>query len=171
MKTEAVKLQAFKGKEVSLERHTFSEKTPESWRPYFKGVKAGAQHWALVENKSRTLLMSDTPIEVESKNKILKAAKGNVLAVGLGINLVNDEIKMVEGVKSVTTIELRQEIVDNVPSDHNVVMGDATKWVCGFEQEFDTIWWDATAEPDVERLKSWLKPGGKLVFWDGTDGS
>ncbi len=111
------------------------------------------------------LIMSNTEVEIETNRVAVKQAKGDVLLIGLGINLINDEVLALDKVKSADTIEINKWIIDNVPTKTNVLHGDYHSY--DFTKKYDVIWYDPYEKrsPNFELLKKLLKPNGKLLTW------
>lgn len=111
------------------------------------------------------LIMINTPDEERIHDKLLTKVHGDVLVIGLGISFINDRLLKHPKVTSVTTLEKFQDVVDNVPTETEVVMGDATKPMT-FSRKFDIIWFDGHCGFYPELYTPHLKPGGQLLDWD-----
>lgn len=139
------------------------ETIPESWKYYFKDSIEGKEYKVLTKGKE--LVMSNTLVEIKSNQEILDKAYGDVLLIGLGINLINDKVLRLEKVKSVDTIEISKYVIDNVPTKTNIIKGDYKTY--NFSKKYDVIWHDPfTLSPDIDVLKKYLKPNGLLLNWN-----
>lgn len=165
----------FKGKAVSAFGFTYQGqaalKEKDQWRAYFIGAEKGREYNVLVENSTGQLVMSDTPVEKRSCQEIVDKARGDVLIIGLGLNVINDKVLKVKGVTSVSTMEVDQDVIDNVPTKTTVIKHDATLPNVELNGHFDVIYWDAfdSFNPDV--VLPWLKEGGEFISWDINYGS
>lgn len=155
------------GKVHSLLRFTYQGSCPDSqWTPYFKGALIGADYAVLIENQFGHLVMCNTPIEVTARKKFLRMARGDVLIVGLGINLVNDEIATCQRVTSVTTIEIDRDLIDRTACLHTVFEGDATVFHSELAARFDTVLFDGFCACKLDILRKYLRPEGEIILWD-----
>lgn len=151
---------------IRLYKYLGDDKLPNpQWKPFFAKSTIGSIYEVMVSNKDGQLVMSNTEVEIESNSKILKEAKGDVLVVGLGLNVINDSLAELKAVKSVTTLEIDQILVEKFPAKHRVVVGDARKKVDEFVGKFDVVYFDAVTQFKGDLLSTYLKKGGKVVTW------
>lgn len=155
---------------MELKKYKYNKKTiPNSWRPYFVESKEGKQYKVLV-NETNDLVMSNTELEKRSNQEILDKAYGDVLMIGLGINLTNDKVLSLKKVESVDTIEISDYVIDNVKTKTNVIKGDYRNY--NFTKKYDVIWHDPYCDnPDAELLRKYLKPNGLLLSWNPNYGA
>lgn len=141
--------------------HKYSGEEPGQWLPYFLESKLGKKYKVLVRKDDNFLVMSNTELEIKFSESY-KECIGDVLVVGLGINLINDKISSLYKVKSVKTIEKYEDIITNTKVNHKVVLGDInTEEGLG---KFDTIFIDSS-EVIGRDLNQLLNSGGKVIGW------
>jgi hypothetical protein len=75
------------------------------------GLKSDFPYVRLVK-KGEGVMMSDTPMERNTNYHILDKANGDVLIFGLGIGLIILPLLRKENVKSITVVELYQDLID-----------------------------------------------------------
>ena len=134
----------------------------KDWKAYFSKSKIGQVYKCLINNKGE-LIMSNTEVEIETNQVILKKAFGDVLLIGLGINLINDQVLDLESVNSTDTVENNKWIINNVPTKTNLLIGNYQTYK--YTKKYDVIWFDAYDSLDQKLLKKLLKPKGKLLTW------
>lgn len=135
------------------------------WHSYFIDSKVGNTYKCLVDDENN-LVMSNTEVEIKTNQPIVEKAKGDVLLIGLGINLINDKVLENEKVSSVDTIEINQWVIDNVPTKTNVLKGNYHTYP--YTRKYDTIWYDAFEKDsglNLQKLTKLLKPGGTILTW------
>lgn len=149
----------------NLELKEFEYKGQElliQWQPYFKDAPHG-KYWVLV-NKQGLLLMSNVPVEHSSNQEILDKAFGDVLIVGLGINLINDKVLELDCVNSVTTLEIDEDVIKNVPTKTTVFKGDATVLHEELRGKFDVIYFDGFCRFERHILEQYKKNKHSLLL-------
>lgn len=123
--------------------------------------------------------MTDSQLEIESIQGAIITAKGDVLIGGLGIGLLPTFIKHKKGVKSITIVELHQEVIDlifpYVKTDKMIVIRDGIiHYLSTTSNKYDfihvDIWGTITAPlKDIdtirEKAKPCLKPNGIIWCW------
>jgi hypothetical protein len=77
------------------------------------GLKSDFPYVRLVK-KGEGVMMSDTPMERNTNYHILDKANGDVLIFGLGLGLIILPLLQKENVKSITVVELYQDLIDMV---------------------------------------------------------
>lgn len=82
-----------------------------SW--LFRGLKPNFDYVRLVK-KGEGIMMSDTPMERRTNLDFISKANGDVLIFGLGLGLIIIPLLQDEEIKSVTVVELHQELIDVV---------------------------------------------------------
>jgi hypothetical protein len=134
------------------------------WQMYFSKNAPGDQTSVLVRKIDNFLVMSNSVVERETNDLIVREARGEVLMIGLGINLVNDRVLESPLVTSVTVVEKHADIIEHVPTKCSVVHGDANTVVLG---QYDTIWVDPS-EYVIRNFRLHLKPEGRVMYWDAS---
>jgi hypothetical protein len=93
------------------------------------------------------VMMSDTRLEHDTNQTVVREASGDVLIAGLGIGLILVPILAKACVKSVTVVELHQDVIDLVaPSFKNdrlkIICEDIYSWKPAKGTRFQTIYFD-----------------------------
>lgn len=134
-------------KEVSLEKM-------RNFRNYWltAGLKAEFDYIRLVKKKDgRGVMMSDTPMERNTNRNFIQKANGDVLIFGLGLGLIVFPLLDDADVKSITIVELYQDLIDVVQpkieakdkqNKVKIVQGDCFTYEFPKETKFDTIYFD-----------------------------
>lgn len=78
-----------------------------------RGLKAEFPYVRLVK-KGEGVMMSDTPMERNTNMDFIQKANGDVLIFGLGLGLIILPLLNKENVKSITVVELYQDLIDVV---------------------------------------------------------
>lgn len=100
----------------------------------------------LVDKKQHQIVMSDTPMELDTNREFVVNAKGTVLIGGLGIGVVLLAIQKKKEVKRVLVIEKEKELIDRIvpmlPLNKKVrvVHGDIFEFET--KEKFDTLYFD-----------------------------
>lgn len=100
----------------------------------------------LVDKKFHEIVMSDTPMELETNAEFISAARGSVMIGGLGLGLVLLAIQKKPEVTRILVVEKEQELIERISrqlplnSKVEVVQGD----ILSFEtkEKFDTLYFD-----------------------------
>lgn len=95
------------------------------------------------------LMMTDTPMERRSNDRLLWKANGRVLVAGLGLGMVLHGILRKKEVTHVTVLEISQDVIDLIaPSLEKyakrltIIQADALAWVPPKGEMWDTIYFD-----------------------------
>lgn len=146
----------------SFHSHVITGNEDEVWQHYLSKNAPGDQISVLVRKEDNFPVMCDSIVERETNDLIVQEARGDVLMIGLGINLVNDKVLANPLVMSVTVIEKYADIIEHVPTKCNVIHGDANVVELG---QYDTIWIDPSEEV-TRNFRLYLKQGGRVMYWD-----
>jgi hypothetical protein len=156
----------------------------------FSGLKPDFPYITLVK-KGEGAMMSDTPMERTSNKDFITRANGDVLIFGLGIGLIILPLLDAEEVKSITVVELYQDLIDMVEprlkahdkdNKLTVVQGDCFEYYDKMDkaQRFDCIYgdiwidissdnWnemkDLTKKYRGRRIQSKVNPHAFLTHW------
>lgn len=143
-------------------------------------VPEGSTFTILRRKSTRTVWMSDTPMEVDSMKQAAKHAKGDVLVLGLGLAVF---IRLATKAKSITVVEHSPDIAamvwPHVKDDRmTLYMGDAKAALDEFAADgrtFDFIYADIWDSSDCEylphvnwyldRSRALLNEGGEVMAW------
>ncbi len=118
----------------------------------------------------------------EYAEQIEDKAKGNCLEVGLGLGVSSNYILSRAGVKSLTTIEVNENVLEvyrqlnpRIPDKHKMIHGSGQDFLLQTNEKFDFIFLDMYSCIDEETLldielyvklsKRILKLGGEIVGW------
>ena len=135
------------------ESHVAMEKV-RNFRQYWTvaGLKAEFDYIRLVKKKDGSgIMMSDTPMERNTNRDFLQKANGDVVIFGLGLGLIVFPLLEDADVKSITIIELYQNLIDIVQpkieakDKHNkvkIIQGDCFTYEFPKGTKFDTIYFD-----------------------------
>lgn len=129
---------------------------------YFKEISpisyftTKTKYLALLENG--TVWMSITPNEINTMEKDIKEAKGNVLVMGLGLGYYPFMVSNKEDVNKITIVEMNKDIIDIFKNNilplfpHKekieVINDDATKYIKKNHAHYDTIFIDLWHNPN-----------------------
>ncbi len=148
----------------SFHAHVVTGNEDIRWQMYLAKNSPGDQVSVLVRKSDNFLVMSDSVVERETNDLIVQEARGDVLMIGLGINLVNDRVMASPLVKSVTVVEKHADIIENVPTKCCVLHGDANTVELG---HYDIIWIDPS-EYVNRNFRLHLKQQGRVMYWDAS---
>lgn len=144
---------------------TYDGKVPNpQWAVYFTEDDLGKTFRTLVTDDGQ-LVMSDSSVEHRTYEGLYHAAKGDVLMIGLGLNVHNDAIAALPAVNRCVTFEKYQSVIDANTVKHEVVHQDGLLLNSDHKNKFDLVWWDAWGLPDVDILRAYAKPQGRIMVW------
>lgn len=121
-----------------------------------------------------TVLMSNTPAEIDDHVWMIRKSKGNVLINGLGLGVCLEEILKKDEVKSVTVIELSQDVIDLVGPTFaddprvDIICADAFTWKPPKGVKYDVVWhdiWDYITSDNLEDMHKLHRKYGKRAVW------
>jgi spermidine synthase len=152
----AIKLESknYEIEPFSLTEEQVSLEKMRNFRNYWltSGLKANFNYVRLVKKGGfNDVMMSDTPMERNTNTDFLTKANGDVIVFGLGLGLIIIPLLSDPTIKSITVVELYQDLIDTVlpilkPLDKEnkliVVQGDAFTYKLKKEAKFDTIYFD-----------------------------
>ena len=146
------------------------EKYVKTQEDYDKQVKGKKPNWCRYFGPpgnytrllyGKELVMYDEWLELSSFVDFCNEAHGDVLVTGLGLGVVIDILMLNPDVKSVTAIEISDEVIeltgghykDKYPGKITLINADAWKWEP--EREYDCAWHDVwNFAPDREGMKT-----------------
>jgi hypothetical protein len=117
-----------------------------------------------------TLVMSNTPTEINDFIYFICKAKGNVLINGLGLGVVLKAILAKPEVESVTIIELHDDVIKLVAPTFNndprvaIIHADAFAWKPPKDAYYDAVWhdcWDSICEDNLKGMEKLHRKYGK----------
>jgi len=116
----------------------------------------------LIDNRDKTIMMSDTPMEFDTQRGIIRDAHGTVLIAGLGLGIVTLMIQDKPDVEKVFIVERYEGVIElvkpRIPLNNKVrlIVGDIFRWYPKKGVKFDTIYfdiWDNICGDDWEGMK------------------
>lgn len=137
----------------------------------------------LIDADRDEIVMSDTPMEVETNSSFVENAHGRVLVGGLGLGIILLEIQDKKEVSEIVVVEKYQEIIDlvakNLPLNDKVKIVQSDIFDFAVEKGFDTIYfdiWNTICEDNWEDMKKlrrkWCRAitkGGWIQSWRQED--
>lgn len=145
-------------------------------------LRAG-KYLRLYSLKENQIVMSNTPMEMETNVNFVTVAHGNVFVAGLGIGLVLLAIQNKPEVTEITILEKEQEVIDliakHLPLNSKVklVKGDAFTYKT--DEKFDVLYfdiWNSISAENYEEMKALTKlyrknkaKGGTIAHWRKDD--
>lgn len=143
------------------------EEIPKTWKPYFTEFDLGEDIFVLVDKKDNGLVMSNSFLECRSNQEIIHSAEGDVMIIGLGVDLINSEVLKLPQVNSVLTVEFYDDVIKNTPTDTEVIKRDArSKFYLPNNRKFDVIYVDPYCSHKLSDFEHHLRPEGKLISWN-----
>ena len=128
-----------------------------------------------------TIVMSDTPAEINDLAYFVEMAKGNVLINGLGLGWVVEALFQKKEVKDIVVIEKSKDVInlvkqhyyDKCPKDKYIIIvhADALEYKPQKGQRFDAVWhdiWDNICGDNLEDMKKLHRKYGKHCDWQGS---
>jgi len=151
---------------VLTEDHVRSEQIRNAWGGnswLTRGLKANFEYVRLIK-KGEGVMMSDTPMERNTNRDFVKRANGDVLIFGLGLGLVIAPLLDAPEVKSITVVELHQDLIDVVfpilkrkdkDNKLNVVQGDCFEYhnEVPKDKKFDCVYGDIWISIDTDNYE------------------
>jgi hypothetical protein len=107
------------------------------------------------------VVMSNTPMELNSNLVAYKNATGKVLVAGLGMGMILDAILSKDDVTKVRVVEVDKDIIDYVGSFYKndprveIIHADIRDYFLKNEEQFSYIWidiWDGINESNLDEM-------------------
>jgi len=125
-----------------------------------------------------TMVMSDTPMEMNTHLEFFAAARGHVLINGLGLGMIAWNVAEKDVVESVTVVELDVDVIKLV-GEHikhpkiTIVQGDAFTYKPELppDGKFDAVWhdiWNAICSDNHDDMKRLHRRYGRWAKWQGS---
>ncbi|MBK7362834.1 MAG: class I SAM-dependent methyltransferase [Micavibrio sp.] len=139
---------------IRLTESQVSMELMRNFRQYWAvaGLQAEFDYIRLVKKKDGSgIMMSDTPMERNTNRNFIQKANGDVLIFGLGLGLIVFPLLDDAEVKSITIVELYQDLIDIVQpkieakdkqNKVKIIQGDCFTYEFPKETKFDTIYFD-----------------------------
>ncbi len=145
------------------------EKTLNFRNPWLTTGLQSDFNYVRLFKKGSGVMMSDTPMERNTNEGFLREANGDVIVFGLGLGLIIIPLLSDPTIKSITVIELYQDLIDMVspilkPLDKEsrltIIQGNAFTYKPKKEIKFDTIYfdiWQDICADDYEEHKKLMR--------------
>ena len=130
-----------------------------------------------------TLVMSDTPAEIESNLDFIEQAEGDVLINGLGLGWCIEALFQKDEVRTITVIEKSEDVIKLVgqhylnkcPGDKELIIicDDAFTYKPKKNKRFDAVWhdiWDNYSPDNLPEMKRLHYKYGRKTDWQGSWG-
>lgn len=127
--------------------------------------------------RGQTVVMSNTPMEINTNYDIIRRANGRVLINGLGIGMVLTAILQKPEVSEVWVIEKYQEVIDLVGPTFaadprvKIIHADALEYKPPKGMKFDCVWhdiWDFICSDNLEEMAKLHRRYGNRTKWQGS---
>lgn len=124
--------------------------------------------------RDRTVVMSNTPAEINDHRWFIDDAHGNILITGLGLGVVLTALLGKPDVKSITVIEISKDVIKLVSPTFKddkrvkIIHADALKWKPPKGVKYDFIWhdiWDNICSDNLVEMKKLHRKFGKRTKW------
>lgn len=120
------------------------------------------------------LVMSNTPMEVQTHREFIQRAKGSILINGLGLGMALTAILQKPSVTDVTVVELSPEVITlcgpTFTADPRVtlVQGDAFTYAPPRGKRYDCVWhdiWDDIMRSNLPDMRTLHRKYGRRTRW------
>ena len=136
-------------------------------------VPLGETYTRLMKNGS--LVMSDTPAEMNDHWEAVFRAKGSCLLMGLGLGMVLKTILVKERVTDVTVVEISQNLIDLVGPHYpdprvTMICADALQWTPPKGKRYQMVWhdiWSGVSTDDLVTMKALRQKYVRRAEWQG----
>jgi hypothetical protein len=127
--------------------------------------------------RGRTVVMSDTPMELRTNQPIISAAKGRVLINGLGIGMVLKRILAKPEVEHVTVVEISEDVIRLVGPYFardprvTIIHADALTYSPQPGERFDAVWhdiWDDVCSDNLPDMRLLHRRYGRRTEWQAS---
>ena len=127
--------------------------------------------------RGETLVMSNTPSELDDHSWFISIAEGNILVNGLGLGEVLVALLKKKEVKSVTVIELSEDVIKLVAPHFskdkrvNIIQANALEWKIPKGTRYDCVWhdiWDNICSDNLEEMKKLHRKFGRHTKWQSS---
>ena len=167
--TTEIESETYKINTICLTKEQVRMEQMRNFRDYWyvAGLKADFNYIRLIK-KGDGIMMSDTPMERNTNADFIRNANGDVLIFGLGLGLIVLPLLSDTDVKSITVVELYQDLIDLVepilkPHDTQnklkVVQGDCFNYKPAEGSKFDSIYFDIWISISDENYEEQKKLG------------
>lgn len=128
----------------------------------------------------RGIVMSDTPDELRDCVEPIYEARGDCLLNGLGLGVILHNMAVKQEVKTVTVVELSQDVIDLVgpyylaqPYGHKIkiICADALTWKPPKGKRWSVVWhdiWNDIREDNLPEMHTLHRKYGRRCDWQGS---
>jgi hypothetical protein len=129
--------------------------------------------------RGNTVVMSNTPMEVNTHSPIIQNATGHVLINGLGLGMVLNALLAKPDVQSITVVEFSKDVIALTgPSFKDepritVVNADAFTYQPPKTMRFNAVWhdiWDTICSDNLPEMQRLHRKYGRRSDWQGSWG-
>lgn len=127
--------------------------------------------------RGRTVVMSNTPMEIRTNWSIVHRATGSVLINGLGLGMVLAAILEKPEVEAVTVVEIAEEVITLVGPTYQsdprveIIHADAMAYRPAKGQRFNAVWhdiWDYICADNLTQMRTLHRRYGRRADWQGS---
>lgn len=127
--------------------------------------------------RNGTIIMSNTPDEINDNRMFVYNAKGHVLINGLGLGVVLEMLLKKDKVEKITIIENSEDVINLVGPTYkdnpkvNIIHADAFEYKPPKGEKYDAVWhdiWDYICGDNVEEMKKLHRKYGRRTKWQAS---
>lgn len=129
--------------------------------------------------RGKTIVMSDTPNEIDDHWGIIHHAKGEVLINGLGLGVVLKGILSKPEVTKVTVIELSEDVIKLVGAYYKsqygekleIINANALTWKPPKGKRYGAVWhdiWDTICSDNLPDMHKLHRKYARIAGWQGS---
>lgn len=126
--------------------------------------------------RGKTIVMSDTPDEIDDLWGLIYNAKGNVLINGLGLGVALQGVLNKPEVSHVTVIEFSPDVINLVGSFYKqrydgrleIINADALSWRPPKGARYNAVWhdiWDTVSGDNLPQMHKLHRRYGRITDW------
>lgn len=146
------------------------------FQPGYRTVKPGKFKRLMRNNQ---VIMSNTPAEISDHIRFICYSKrkgGDILINGLGLGVALKEILKSDDVKSVTVIEISEDVISLVAPFYDdervtIINADAFEWKPPKGKRYAAIWhdiWDNICADNLPEMTKLHRKYGRRTDWQGS---
>lgn len=129
--------------------------------------------------RSGTVVMSDTPNEIDDLREAIRRAHGRILVNGLGLGVYVNIILNRPKVEHVTVVEISQNVIDLVGKQLagiygerlKIIQHDALSYDPPRGEKYNAVWhdiWDNICADNLPQMKVLHRKYGRRAEWQGS---
>lgn len=127
-------------------------------------------------SRGGTVVMSDTPMEMESNSEVVRKAQGTVLISGLDLGIVAHSIALKPEVERVHVLELSPEVISlvgpHVSKKIEITNADCFEYKPAKDERYDFVYhdiWDDISTDNLQEMgrlhRKWARRSGWQNSW------